>query len=232
MPVSPRETLERKTRLIQDDILVLGSMVENAIIKSVEALKKKDFGLATRIYESDLRVNEKRFKIENDTIALIATQQPMARDLRILASILEIATELERIGDYAKGISRICLLMGDEAPIKPLVDIPNMANITTDMLRRVLTAFVEVDAETATEIPKNDILVDALYNQVLQELITSMIADPATINRANYLLWAAHNLERAADRVTNICERTVYVVTGRLEEMKISDDEIYLEWTF
>jgi len=149
----------------------------------------------------------------------------MARDLRILASTLEVASELERIGDYAKGIANICLMMGKEPPIKPLVDIPYMAKITTEMLRKALAAFVEANAETAREIPQEDDLVDGLYNQVFRELITYMIADPSTIDRANFLMWVAHNLERAADRVTNICERAIYVATGQMKEIKVSDDE-------
>ncbi|MFN2151543.1 MAG: phosphate signaling complex protein PhoU [Anaerolineales bacterium] len=225
MNIEPRETMDRKIHRVLDDILILGSMVEQALLKSVDALKRQDLILAQRIYDGDIRVNTKRFDIENDVMVLIATQQPMARDLRILASTLEVASELERIGDYAKGIANICLMMGKEPPIKPLVDIPYMAKITTEMLRKALAAFVEANAETAREIPQEDDLVDGLYNQVFRELITYMIADPSTIDRANFLMWVAHNLERAADRVTNICERAIYVATGQMKEIKVSDDE-------
>jgi len=225
MSVTPRETLERKTHQLLDEILVLGSMVEQAILKAVDALKRQDLDLAQRIYDGDIRINTKRFDIETEAMVLIATQQPMARDLRILASTLDVATELERIGDYAKGIANICLMMGQEAPIKPLVDIPYMAKVTTDMLHKALAAFVEADVEVAQQIPPEDDLVDGLYNQVFRELITFMISDPTTIDRANYLMWAAHNLERAADRVINICERTIYVATGQMKEIKVSDDE-------
>lgn len=222
---APRVTLDRKIKQLLDDILVLGSMVEQAVLKSVDALKRKDLTLAQRIYDGDSRINIKRFEIEDKAMTLIATQQPMARDLRVLASTLDVASELERIGDYAKGIANICLMMGKEAPIKPLVDIPYMAEKTTDMLHRALASFVEADESTARQIPDEDDLIDGLYNQVFRELITYMIADPSTIDRANYLMWAAHNLERAADRVINICERTVYVATGELQEIKVSDDE-------
>ena len=222
---SIRERLDRKMQQLQDDILVLGSMVEHALVKSVDALKRQDLNLAQRIYNADIRINTKRFDIENEAMVLIATQQPMARDLRVLASTLDVATELERIGDYAKGIANICLMMGKEVPIKPLVDIPYMAEKATDMLHRALAAFVEANIELARQIPKEDDLIDGLYNQVFRELITFMISDPSTIDRANYLVWAAHNLERAADRVTNICERTIYVGTGEMKEIKISDDE-------
>jgi phosphate transport system protein len=222
---SPRETLDRNIQQLKDDILVLGSMVEQALLKSVDALKRQDLKLAQRIYDGDIRVNAKRFDIENEALVLIATQQPMAKDLRILASVLDVATELERIGDYAKGIAKICLMMGKQAPVKPLIDIPYMAQLDADMLHRGLAAFVNADAKTAEEIPNEDDLVDELYNQIFRELITYMISDPSTIDRANYLLWAAHNLERAADRVTNICERTIYVATGQMKEIDISDDE-------
>jgi phosphate transport system protein len=222
---SIRERLDRKIQQLLDDVLVLGSMVEHALIKSVDALKSQDLALAQRIYDADTRINAKRFDIENEAMVLIATQQPMARDLRVLASVLDVATELERIGDYAKGIANICLMMGQEAPIKPLIDIPFMAEKTTDMLHRALAAFVIADAETAREIPQEDDLIDGLYNQVFRELVTFMISDPSTIDRGNYLIWVAHNLERSADRVTNICERTIYVATGQMKEIKVSDDE-------
>ena len=156
----------------------------------------------------------------------IATQQPiMARDLRLLASVLEVVGEIERMGDYAKGIARICLMMGDEPPVKPLIDIPRMAEIAVSMLHRATGAFVNRDVELARALPVEDDQVDALYNQVYHDLVTIMLADPSTIDRANYLMWAAHNLERMADRVTNICERTVYVVTGEMIEVSRSDDE-------
>jgi len=215
----PRETLDRQTNQLLDDVLVMGSMVEQAILGSVAALKKRDVSAAQLIYDGDKRINEKRFDIENNCITIIATQQPLARDLRIMASILEIITDLERMGDYAKGIAKICIMMGNQPPLKPLVDIPRMAEISANMLHRALTAFVESDVEQAIIIPKDDDLVDALYNQVHRELMTYVMADPSTIDRADYLLWVAHNLERMADRVTNICERVYYVATGNLTEM-------------
>lgn len=224
--ISPRETLDRQIQHLLDEVLVMGSMVEEAVEESVEALKRRDVEDARRIYKGDEVINEKRYEIENHCITLIATQQPMARDLRIIAAILEVITELERIGDYAKGIARINILMGKEPLVKPLIDIPRMAEIGVDMLHRSLTAFVERDAETARAIPDEDDEVDDLYNQVYRELLTYMIADPSTIDRGNFLLWVAHNLERMADRVTNICERIVFVVTGEILEMDISDDEM------
>lgn len=223
--INPRETLDRHIKELLDDILIMGSMVEQAVSESVEALKKRDFDASRRIYAEDQKINEKHYELENKTLTLIATQQPVARDLRILAAILEVGTELERIGDYAKGIARINLLMGNAPLVKPLIDIPRMAELGLDMLHRALTAFVTQDVETAKAIPKEDDTIDALYNQVYRELLTYMINDPTTIDRSTYLLWAAHNLERMADRVTNICERVVYVATGEIREMDISDDE-------
>lgn len=223
----PRETLERKIQHLRDEIIIMGSMVENAIIDSVEALKMRDLKSARLIYSQDNSINMKRFELENDTITTIATQQPiMARDLRLLASIFEVASELERIGDYAKGIAKITLLLGDQPLVKPLIDIPRMANLTADMLHRAVGAFVTQDVEQARKIPMEDDQVDDLYNQVYRELITIMFGNPDTIDRGNYLLWVAHNLERMADRVTNICERTIYATTAELKEFRSSDDEI------
>ncbi|MBM3145070.1 MAG: phosphate signaling complex protein PhoU [Chloroflexi bacterium] len=220
-----RETLDHKLQELLDDTLALGTIVEHAILHSVEALKARDIEMARKIYQKDKDINHKRFEIENGAIIAIATQQPMAMDLRILASVLDVAGELERIGDYAKGIALITIRMGDEPPIKPLIDIPKMAELTADMLHRALSAFVEYDAQKAVAIPEEDDQVDGLYNQVYRELLTYMISDPSTIDRATYLLWVAHNLERAADRVTNICERTIYIATGKRDEIDSSDDE-------
>lgn len=222
---TPRRTLDLELQRLQDEVLVLGSMVEQAIIESVDLLKRQDLEGARKLIAADALINEKRFAIEADCLALIATQQPAAGDLRILAAILEIVTELERMGDYAKGISRINLMMGSEPPLKPLIDIPRMAEKGRDMLHRALGAFVRRDVELARAIPKEDDEVDALYNRIYQELITFIMADPRTLDRATRLLWAAHNLERFADRVTNICERVVFTVTGEMTEMDVKDAE-------
>lgn len=222
-----RKTFENEIQQVKDDVLALGSMVENAIIGSVEVLKKRDIKGAEKIIADDREINKKRFAIENQLMILIATQQPMAHDLRLLASTMEIISELERMGDYAKGIAQINLRMGDQPLLKPLIDIPRMAQIGTDMLHRALTAFINEDVETANAIPVEDDEVDALYNQIYRELMTFVIADPKAIERANWLLWVAHNLERVADRVTNICERTIFIATGELNEIKSSSDEFW-----
>lgn len=222
-----RKTFETEIRQVKDNVLILGSMVEQALLNSVDALKKRDLKAAEKIFAEDKEINRKRFEIENHLMVLIATQQPMARDLRVLASTLEIISELERMGDYAKGISNINLRMGDTPLLKPLIDVPRMANKGVDMLHRALTAFVNEDVEVAKKIPVEDDEVDALYNQIYRELMTFIIADPKTIERANWLLWVAHNLERFADRVTNICERTIFIATGEMSEIKSTDDEFW-----
>jgi phosphate transport system protein len=222
-----RKTFETELQQVKDDVLLLGSMVEQAILNSVEALKKRDIKASMRILEEDREINAKRFEIENNLMILIATQQPMAHDLRLLASTMEIISELERMGDYAKGIGNINIRMGDQPLLKPLIDIPRMAQIDVSMLHRALTAFVNEDVEAARSIPVEDDEVDGLYNQVYRELMMFVIQDPKSIERANWLLWVAHNLERVADRVTNICERTVFIATGEMTEIKSTNDELW-----
>ncbi|HJS20251.1 MAG TPA: phosphate signaling complex protein PhoU [Anaerolineales bacterium] len=222
-----RKTFETEIQQVKDNVLVLGSMVEQALLDSVDALRKRDIKAAEKIYTDDKEINKKRFEIESQLMVLIATQQPMARDLRILASTLEVISELERMGDYAKGIANINIRMGDSQLLKPLIDVPRMATKGVDMLHRALTAFVNEDVEVAKSLPVEDDEVDALYNQIYRELMTLIIADPTTVERVNWLLWVAHNLERFADRVTNICERTIFIVTGEMSEIKSTDDEFW-----
>jgi phosphate transport system protein len=213
-----RQSFDDELNHLQDEVLVLGSMVEDAITGSVDCLKRRDLEGSRRLIDQDREINEKRFAIEHGTLTLIATQQPIAGDLRTVASVLEIANELERIGDYAKGIAKINIMIGEHPLLKPLVDVPRMAEKSRDMLHRALEAFVQRDIDAARAIPPEDDEVDDLYNQVYRELMTYILADPRNIEQANYLLWAAHNLERTADRVTNICERVVFTVTGKMSE--------------
>jgi phosphate transport system protein len=187
----------------------------------VQVLKHRDMKRGRRLIAQDRAINERRYAIEAEALALIATQQPMAGDLRTLAAVLEIVAELERIGDYAKGIARINEMIGGQALIKPIVDLPKMAEEAQDMLHQALDAFCRRDAELARAIPGRDDLVDDLYNQVYRELMTYVIGNARNMEQANYLLWAAHNLERAADRVTNICERVVFTVTGERVELDV-----------
>ena len=217
-----RTVFHRRLRAIQDDVMAMGSMVEKALERSIEALKNRDLSLAHQIIKDDQKINSKRFGIEEDCIGLIATQQPMASDPRIIIGVLNIIAELERIGDHAEGISKIVLMIGDEPPLKPLVDIPRMAEKTISMLKQSLDAFINNDTETARRVATEDDDVDNLYSQVFRELLTFMAEDPKTITRATRLIWVAHNLERSADRVTNICERIVFTVTGKMEEIGVS----------
>ncbi|MFC2065271.1 phosphate signaling complex protein PhoU [Chloroflexota bacterium] len=219
-----RKAFEIEIQHLKDEILLLGSMVEQAILGSVDALKKRDLETSQVIFDHDDEINARRYAIEEQVMVAIATQQPLARDLRLLASLLEVAGELERMGDYAKGIAKISLLMGDEPLLKPLIDIPRMARKGSDMLHRALEAFMNEDVETARLIPDEDDEIDGLYDQIYRELMMFIIQDARVIERANWLLWVAHNLERVADRVTNICERTIFIVTGSIKDIKSSDD--------
>ena len=217
-----RATFHKKIREIQDEILIMGSMVSKATLLAIEALQNRDLTLAKQIIADDQKINRKRFEIEEKCIQLIATQQPMASDLRTIVSVLNIITELERIGDYAEGNAKITIMIGNEPPLKPLIDIPRMAEKTVDMLNRSLTAFINHDADTAVKISAEDDFIDNLYDQIFRELLTFMAEDPKTITRATRLIWVTHNLERSADRVTNICERIVFMVTGKMEESNAS----------
>ena len=211
----PREEFDRDLLKLKNDLLMLGSMVEQAIASAVDALNKRDLPKSEAVIIADDDIDEKRFDIEERCANLIATQQPIAGDLRVLLAIMHIAVELERMGDYAEGIGKISISMGDLPPLKPLIDIPRMADKAGDMLRRSLKSYVEKDVNMALSVCKDDDEVDSMYEQVYRELLTYMMADPSTIERATYLLWVAHDLERVADRTTNIAERVTYMVTGK-----------------
>ena len=213
----PRESYNQHLRQLQEELLVLGSMAEKAIARSVTALKDRDLELAKKVVFDDSDIDRKRYEIEEMCVHLIVTQQPVASDLRLIICIIHLLDELERIGDHAEGIANIAIMIGDEPPLKPLIDIPRMADKTRDMLRRALDAFVHRNVEEALRINAEDDIIDGLYDQVYRELLTFMLEDPKTITRATRLIWVAHNLERCADRVTNICERTVYLATGKID---------------
>ncbi len=216
-----RTGFHRELREIQQDVLYLGSMVEKAITKSVKALKDRDHAEAQQIIDNDKTIDTLRHNIELRCVSLIAKQQPMAVDLRTLLGVTHIITELERIGDYAEGIGKI-VLMSEDPPLQPPSGISRMAEKITDMLNRCLEAFIKQDAETARQIALEDDEVDSLYDETNRLLISYMVEDPKTITRATHLIWVSHNLERSADRITNICERIVFTVTGRLEEIGAS----------
>jgi len=217
-----RTALERQLTEIQEDMLVLANMVESAIERGIQALRNRDVELAQQIIADDLKINRKRYETEEKCLELVATQQPLASDLRTIVAVLYIIVDLERMGDHAEGIAKIALMLADEPPLKPYIDIPRMAQIAIDMLMGSLEAFKNRDADRARSICDADDEVDALYDQVDRELLTFMLQDPRTIQRATYLIWVAHNLERIADRATNICERVVYLVEGRVEELNVS----------
>jgi phosphate transport system protein len=222
----PRETLDREIHQLLDEILTLGSLVEQNMLDGMKALRSRDKVQTQKVLHADTLVNQKRFAIESASLLVIATQQPMAHDLRLLAAILEVANELERIGDYAKGIAKINILLEDENIPAPMEDLEKMAEIAVSMLHRSLTAFISEDIELARAIPADDDMVDDLYKTVYRKLVATMLANPEVIDHANYYLWAAHNLERSADRVSNICERTIFVVTGELLEVASNDQDM------
>ena len=217
-----RALFEKHLQELKQDVLELGSMVEKAVYRAVDSLKRRDTEASRQIIMDDVRINEKRFQVEEKCLHLLATQQPMAADLRLIFAVLHITVDLERMGDHAEGIARINVRMGSEPPLKPLIDIPRMADKAREMTRRALQAFINLDVEEAKRICLEDDEVDQLNDQVFRELITFMLQDPSTINRATYLIWVAHNLERIADRSTNIAERVVFTVTGKMEEIGVS----------
>ena len=220
----PREEFDRGLQLLEDDLLNLSSMVEKSILRSIDALKNRDLKLAEEIIFQDNYIDEKTTQVEEKCIHLIATQQPIATDLRRIVVFLLISNELERIGDYAEGIAKISIAMGNEPPLKPLIDIPIMAEKTSSMLKNSIDSLVNRDIVTATSIISADDEIDDLYKKVYNDLLKYMLEDSKTIQRATYLLWVAHDLERTADRATNIAERVIYLVTGKSNESDESDN--------
>ncbi|MBM2831279.1 MAG: phoU [Dehalococcoidia bacterium] len=213
------DAFQKTLHEIQNDVLEMSGMVARAIDRAVESLKRRDLTQAHHIIADDAKIDERRFAVEDRCIELMSAQHPVAGDLRIIVAILNIITELERIGDYADGIARIVIMIGDEPPLKPLIDIPRMAELTSEMISQSIQSFIRRDVELAKKVASMDGVVDGLHDQVFRELLTFMMVDPKTINRATRLTWVAHNLERAADRATNICERVVFTVTGKMEEL-------------
>jgi len=214
-----RKNFQHELKELTEDVVIMGSMVEKAIFRSMDALKNRTFGLAEQVIEDDKKINHKRFEIEEKCVSLIATQQPMASDLRVIISAIHLATDLERMGDYAAGISEITLLLRDDSMMQSYADILQMADIGTGMLHESLKAFVERDAESARNIAMRDDEVDSIYHKVLSKCITEMVENPNSVPVATRTIWVAHKLERISDRVTNICERVVFNVTGTMEEL-------------
>jgi phosphate transport system protein len=219
MTVSARATLERELQEMQDDMLRLGDRVDQAIADAMRCLEQRDFDLARQVVAGDAEINALRFQIEENCLRLIATQQPAAGDLRSVVAAMNIVVDLERMGDHAAGIGRVVLRMGDEPLLKPLIDMPRMAEVCRRMLRQALQAYVDRDADGALAIARQDDTIDGLYQQIFRELLTFMIEDPRTTTRALALLFSAHNLERIGDRVTNIVERIVFMTSGEMREV-------------
>ena len=222
----PRVDFDNDLRVVEQDLLQMGEMVEEAVDRALDALTKRDLEASARVVRDDENLDRLQIEIEEKCIELIATQQPMAGDLRVLIAFLSIVSDLERMGDYAEGIGKISLLMGDEPPIKPLIDIPLMADKAKKMLQGSLESLVNRDVELAAQVSVDDDEVDSLYDQVYRELLTYMIRDPRNVQRATYLLWVAHDLERVADRATNIAERVIYLVTGRQVVIEVSPSTV------
>jgi phosphate transport system protein len=216
-----RTDFDRELTTLMDELLSLGSMVQKSLILSLDALKTRDLKLSKEVIAKDDEIDDKTVEIEEKCIDLMATQQPLAGDLRTIMTLLLVSSELERMGDYAEGIAKIGLRIGEEALLKPLIDIPRIGELASNMLRLSLETLVSRNVEGAKQVISMDDDVDALYNQIYRELVLMMIENPKNIQRATYLLWVAHDLERIADRATNISERTIFMVTG--EKWDISD---------
>ena len=217
----PRETFDEQLKELEQELLAMSELVDRAIDRSVKALAERDIELSRQVIKDDVAINQVQHDIEEKCLVLIATQQPLASDLRVIFAVANIATELERMADHAKGIGQIGVLMGPREPLKPLIDIPRMADKGRWLLERELEAFVNRDVELARSLGAEDDEVDRLYDQVFRELLIFMMDDPRTITRATYLLWVAHNLERIADRAINMGERVVFLVTGKIEEHNV-----------
>jgi phosphate transport system protein len=214
-----RQAFQEQIRELLEDLLEMGQMVADSIGSSIQALAKQDQELAQWVIDYDDEINAFQYDIDEKCLVLIATQQPMAGDLRAILSVSNIAAELERIGDYSEGIARLALKLLGRPLLKPLIDIPRMAEEGRRMLMGSLEAFASQDVEAARQIGDADDVVDALYDQVYRELLVYMMEDPRTITQATYLLWVAHNLERIADRTTNIAERVIFLDSGRIVDL-------------
>jgi phosphate transport system protein len=215
----PRQAFQRQLDCLQESLVHLADMVCQAIGNAVQALRDHDADLARQVIVGDQDINTARFAVEDTCLGLLATQQPTAGDLRRIIGAMNVVLDLERMGDHAADIGKIVLRMGDAPLLKPLIDIPQMAERCCDMLRRALVAYAATDAAAAEAIIQEDDVVDGLYDQVFRELLTYMMEDEGAVKRAMHLLFVAHNLERIADRVNNICERVVYLKTGEMKEL-------------
>lgn len=219
MSASTRGAFDQRLIEIRDNLLRMGQLLDGAIDRSMSALKNQDQALARQVINDDTAINKLRFTVEEECLTLIATQQPMASDLRVIVAAMNLVNDMERMADHATGIAKTVLRMGDEPLLKPLVDLPRMADRCRDMLKRSLDAFLARDTAAARAIADEDDDIDHLYKAIFDELLEIMARDPATIQRGTYLLWCAHNLERIGDRVTNIAERVIFMTEGTMQEL-------------
>jgi phosphate transport system protein len=218
----PREQFHRQIIQLLDGVIEMGSMVDKAIERAMNALVERDAATAREVVEHDADINQLNFHLQNQCISLLSLQAPMAGDLRVIVSVTSVLDNLERMGDHAEGIAKIVIMMQDEPLVKPLIDMPIMATKAREMLRLAVRSFVDRDAEAAFGVGRMDDLVDQLYDQIYADLVQVMVGDPSTIEPSTHLLWCAHNLERIGDRATNIAERTVYAATGMMPQMDVS----------
>lgn len=225
-----RKAFNQEMQDVKNEILLLASMVEEAVMESALALKDNDLDRSHRVLQNDMCINRKRFEIEISIIVLMATQQPAARDLRRLAANLEICSELERMGDYAKGIANINIRSEGLSLPRMLRHIYSMAEKAVDMLHRAMTTFADEDLKTAKAIIQDDDVIDECYSKLYYEAVHHVLGDPRNIERANYVIGVAHNLERLADRVTNICERVIYIITGERPGLSSRPEELNLSY--
>lgn len=214
-----RSTFDKQVASIEDDLLRMQGMVDQAIKNALDSLKRRDRPLAEEVVEGDKKINDLRFKIEQACLALIATQQPAASDLRSIIAAMNIVVDMERMADHAAGIAKTVIMMGDEPLLKPLIDIPRMAHIAREMLRDSLDAYRQRDTQKARVAAARDEEMDRLYKAIFDELVEIMAQNPENAQRATYLLWCGHNLERIGDRVTNIAERVVFISTGDITDL-------------
>tara|TARA_Y100000590_G_scaffold409186_1_gene501109 strand:- start:54628 stop:55320 length:693 start_codon:yes stop_codon:yes gene_type:complete len=213
-----REEFDKELSILESELVIMSGMVEDALLRSVKALKNRDIDQSQRVIELDDRIDLIEVEIERFCVDLIRKEAPIASDLRRIITILQISNELERMGDYAEGIGKINIMMGPEPLLKELIDIPEMGNISVDMLKKSINIFMKKDMEnlneTATEINELDNKVDSLNEKIVTELLEIVKNDSSKAEKATYLMWASHNIERFADRSTNILERAFYLVSG------------------
>ena len=215
-----RHSYDQELAYLRQALLNMGKAVDKAIDEAVIALAQQDAELAHKVMNYDDEIDQMEIDIEDKCMVLIARQQPLARDLRIIGTGLKITTDLERMGDHAYDIAKIALAMNNQPLIKPLVDIPRMAQMSQKMLKDSLEAYTALDIGLAEQVCLNDDEVDNIYNQVFRELLTYMMEDPRNITQATQLIFIARYLERIADHATNIAEWTVYLVTGQRRRKK------------